>query len=162
MTRIIALLVVTCFVVAGCGFNRVAGGAGPADQDKGYLLVSVDADFGGVLPIVPDSFWNGPVFAGLGRNQHYVFQMKTDGYSLGGVTTGTRVLRETYGTMPFSVDAGQVVYLGKIVFRKSAQNKVSWHLEDALQESLAGIDDGARNEISGLPIMNMARTYLAE
>lgn len=162
MTRIFALFVVICLVIGGCGFNRVAGGTGPADPDKGYLLISVDADFGGVLPIVPDSFWNGPVFAGLGRNQHYVFQMKTDGYSLGGVTSGTRVLQETYGSMPFSVDAGQVVYIGKIVFRKSSQNTVSWQLEDALQESLAGIDDAAREEISGLPIKNMAPSFLAE
>ena len=148
MIRSTALLLLALLVVTGCA----SSGAGGGSDDKGYLLVYIDADFGGVLPIKPDSFWGSPVFAELGRDRHYLFEMKPGGYSLGGLTSGVRVLQDTFGSTPFSVEAGKVTYLGKHIFKSIDNKSVNWRVVETLESSLAGLSDAERARIGTMPV----------
>jgi len=155
------LFILLCLVaMAGCNAGRLAGSATRPDPKMGYVLVSIDSDFGGVLPIKPDSFWGAPSFLGLAPNKTYLLQLRSGGYSFGAIGT-TRILIGwgTYGIAPFSVQPGKVVYLGKYTFRMVGTRKYSLYVKDSLPESLRDLDEAARGEITGLPIEHDVPQY---
>jgi hypothetical protein len=129
--------------------NRTAVGA-PAN--RGYVLITVQSDMSGTLPLKSDSFWSGAVFAPFTPNKTYLFKMRPGGYSFGGIVSGMKLGMSTFNRVPFTVKADTVTYVGTHRFMRTSSRTYSWKVEDTLEQSLAGLNASSRQVIEGLPI----------
>jgi hypothetical protein len=139
--------------------NSMAEGA-PAN--RGYVLITVQSDMSGTLPLKPDSFWSGPVFAPFTPNKTYLFRMKPGGYSFGGIVSGMKLGLSTFNQVPFTVKADTVTYVGTHKFMRTSSSTYSWEVLDTLEQSLAGLNASSRQAIEGLPIEKTIATKRPE
>ena len=130
-------------------FNGTAVGA-PAN--RGYVLITVQSDMSGTLPLKSDSFWSGAVYAPFTPNKTYLFKMRPGGYSFGGIVSGMKLGMSTFNRVPFTVKPDTVTYVGTHRFMRTSSSTYSWKVEDNLEQSLAGLDASSRQVIEGLPI----------
>jgi hypothetical protein len=146
VTKSIMIVIVAQWLPA---FNSAAVGA-PANH--GYVLITVQSDMSGTLPLKPDSFWIGPVFAPFTPDKTYLFKMRPGGYSFGGIVSGMKLGWSTFNQVPFTVRADTVTYVGTHKFMRTSSRTYSWKVEDTLEQSLAGLSASSRQVIQGLPI----------
>jgi hypothetical protein len=139
--------------------NSTAMGA-PAD--RGYVLITVQSDMPGTLPLKPDSFWSGPVFAPFTPNKTYLFKMRPGGYSFGGIVSGMKLGWSTFSQVRFTVRPDTVTYVGAHKFMRTSSSTYSWKVDDTLERSLAELNASSRQLIEGLPIEKTIPTKLPE
>lgn len=128
------------------------GTAVGAPANRGYVLITVQSDMSGTLPLKSDSIWSGAVFAPFTPNKTYLFKMRPGGYSFGGIVSGMKLEMSTFNRVPFTVKADTVTYVGTHRFMRTSSRTYSWMVEDALGKSLAGLNASSRQVIEGLPI----------
>ena len=138
-------------IVAQC-LPTLNGTAVGAPAHRGYVLITVQSDMSGTLPLKSDSFWSGAVFAPFTPNKTYLFKMRPGGYSFGGIVTGMKLGMSTFDRVPFTVKADTVTYVGTHRFMRMSSSTYSWKVEDTLEQSLAGLNANSRQVIEGLPI----------
>jgi hypothetical protein len=132
--------------------SAVNSAAADAPGRRGYVLITVQSDMSGTLPLKPDSFWSYPVFAPFTPNTTYLFKVKPGAYSFGGIVSGMKLGWSTFNQVPFIVKADAVTYVGMHKFMRASSSTYSWTIEDALEQSLAGLKASSRQSIEGLPI----------
>ncbi len=130
----------------------LTGTAVSAPANRGYVLITVQSDMSGTLPLKSDSFWSGAVFAPFTPNKTYLFKLRPGGYSFGGIVSGMKLGVSTFSRVPFAVKADTVTYVGTHRFMRTSSSTYSWKVEDTLEQSLAGLNASSRRVIEGLPI----------
>jgi hypothetical protein len=150
------------FVVVAQWLPTANGTAEGATADRGFVLITVQSDMSGTLPLKPDSFWSGPVFAPFTPNKTYLFKMRPGGYSFGGIVSGMKLGWSTFNQVPFTVKADTVTYVGTHKFMRTSSSTYSWKVEDTLEQSLAGLSASSRQAIEGLPIEKTIPAKLPE
>jgi hypothetical protein len=148
------------FVVVAQWLPTANSTAEGATANRGFVLITVQSDMPGTLPLKPDSFWSGPVFAPFTPNKTYLFKMRPGGYSFGGIVSGMKLGLSTFNQVPFTVKADTVTYLGTHKFMRTSSSTYSWQVEDTLVQSLAGLSASSRQTIEGLPIEKTIPTTL--
>jgi hypothetical protein len=150
MVRRVAMSLTIVIVVQWLpSLNSTAVGA-PAN--RGYVMITVQSDMSGTLPLKSDSFWSGAVFAPFTPNKTYLFKMRPGGYSFGEIVSGMKLGMSTFNRVAFTVKADTVTYVGTHQFMRTSSSTYSWKVEDTLEQSLAGLNAGSRQAIEGLPI----------
>jgi hypothetical protein len=150
------------FLVVAQWLPAVNSTAEGAPANRGYVLITVQSDMSGTLPLKPDSFWSGPVFAPFTPNKTYLFKMRPGGYSFGGIVSGMKLGWSTFNQVPFTVKPDTVTYVGTHEFMRTSSRTYSWQVKDTLEQSLAGLDAGSRQAIEGLPIEKSIPSKLAK
>jgi hypothetical protein len=138
------------------------GTAVGAPVHRGYVLITIQSDMSGTLPLKPDSFWSGAVFAPFTPDKTYLFKLRPGRYSFGGIVSGMKLGMSTFNRVPFTVKADTVTYVGTHWFMRTSSRTYSWKVEDTLQQSLAGLNAGSRQVIEGLPIEKTIPAKLPE
>jgi hypothetical protein len=150
------------FVVVAQWLPTANGTAEGATANRGFVLITVQSDMPGTLPLKSDSFWSGPVFAPFTPNKTYLFKVRPGGYSFGGIVSGMKLGWSTFNQVPFTVKADTVTYVGTHKFMRTSSSTYSWQVEDTLAQSLAGLSASSRQAIEGLPIEKTIPTTLPE
>src|ERR1700730_6455119 len=88
------------------------GTAVGAPANRGYVLITVQSDMSGTLPLKPDSFWSGAVFCPFTPNKTYLFKMRPGGYSFGGIVSGMKLGMSTFNRVPVTLKPDTVTYVG--------------------------------------------------
>ena len=151
MNRMVRRVALSLMIVAQ-GLPTLNGTAVGAPANRGYVLITVQSDMSGTLPLKSDSFWSGAVFAPFTPNKTYLFKMRPGGYSFGRIVSGMKLGASTFNQVSFTVKADTVTYVGTHRFMRSSSSTYSWKVEDALEQSLAGLTTSSRRVIEGLPI----------
>jgi hypothetical protein len=124
------------------------------DKPKAYLLMTVESDMGGSLPIKPIKFFGPPPFFlhFLKPHNDFLNAVRPGDYSFGGLVVGGMIGWSLYDQGAFTAEPGKVVYLGFHRFKHTSASTFLWEVDDELDASLSGLNDDQRRLIEGLPI----------
>jgi hypothetical protein len=136
------------------GLVTLGGPAHAGSPPKGYLLITIESDMPGTLPIKPSSFFGPPpFFLPLKSHKDYLYTVRPSSYTFGGLVVGMKIGWSLKDQAPFNVEAGKVVYLGLHRFKRTSDKAYRWEAVDDLEGSLADLSPEERKQIDGLPIV---------